>query len=748
MSNARVDSGVDGAVTYYWTCENRTTYASACMFSSGGISNAFDQSAPSITFGAGEFWAPSTMLWTLKVTKAGIVDTTYVTINVVSTPTVSVGIITVKENLRVSRNMPVILSATAYSQYPYSLTYVWTSDPELSASAFPAGTSGKYLKISPYMLDEDSQYNFTCMVQDPSGAVGQSVIRVTVNRAPRHGGFSVTPSSGIAYETVFELRAYSWLDDDQPVTYVFSYQDPSTGEYVPLASRTESSIISTTLGVGKIAGTATVSIRVEVLDSLNASTTASASLTLTQSTSVSSDSLLTKARESTSTGDQKLAEIAAAVNALNCTAEPEKCGTALGLMRAAEWGSEGTAESDETILGVLAAANITSGSNAGAVVDILSDLAIRESAKMSLALSIADDQLESKMVQYGLASDDIVSMLTILADTISGMDTTQLQSSQDSVTSIADTAGRSLIKDAVPDEPATVVETSSLTVLAQKVAACGNSSKVYRGVVRGIEFSMPICDVLPAGQTTFVDKTANSESPYDLLVEVFDQNVMGDCVPLSSKMLRVVIYNDETKAIYTSATGIQSGINFTFQLNSAFPSVDPAQVHCMYYSAKDSAFVPTTMSTSVTNSAGRTFNCTTTHLSEFALLYATTEQSKSIIDPEFWILLALFVTCIAMNVWAAIHDARLKAGITAEVEEKTQALAHKIAVARMLDTTAARENAGARKTRPAAVRVSLKRKLREKADPGAALSSGKLLWLVFLVLAALVTIGGRERTRW
>ena len=669
-------------MSYLWTCEN-VTAAGGCKYFDGADLE-FEPESQRLSFAAGTFWRNTAMRWTLKVSKKELIDSTYATIKIVPSLVVTVGIKTVKEGIKVNRNKLAILSATAYSQSPYNLTYSWTSDPAIPLSSFVTGTAEKYLKIAPYSLSEDLRYNFTCLVKEPDGTEGEALIRVTVNRSPRLGTFTVIPNSGSSYDTIFELKAEDWRDDDVPLSYLFSYEDPESNRTVPLGERTGKNSLSTALGIGKINCSTTVRLKLEVFDSLNASSEKYVSVVLEPAEGSSAKDLIEAVAKSGSTGSgaEKIQLLAKAGKQLDCGNQREAgmCGEMLGLLRTVELGM-GTVstETDETIISLLSSMNLSSGEYARNVVNVLDDVANREMVNVNKILSVADGQLEGKKVKYGLDSVTAIQILGILGETISEMSSAQRQEQQESIVKTADAVGRSLLKDAVPNEGAIVVNTSSVILMAQKLSSCAAKGVASNFTVNGIELTLPICDILTVNQTTFSEKTLNKISPYDLIIEVFDQNVMGDCVPLGSKLLRVVIYDDEAKSIY-SARNVSSGINFTFQLaDGGVAEDDLLSFSCAYYSGEQAAFTPDTMSTKLLDAGTRLFQCTTTHLSEFAMMYTIRSTSKSCLDFEFWLLLALLVLCIAMHIWAAIYDSKYRPGVVPELLYKSQKVASKLA---------------------------------------------------------------------
>ncbi len=665
---------------YSWTCVNGSTGA-YCKYANGSLA-AFNSTAALLEFSASDFWSATSMVWTLKVAKGMVSDITYVTIEIVPNVTVTLGIRTAEQSLKVDRNKPIILSAVAYSNYPYNLTYAWSSSPALPSSVFATGTSAKYLKITAYALDEDARYNFTCTVRDPDGNEGKALIRVIVNRAPRFGTFAVTPTRGVSYSTQFTMKAESWYDEDTPVTYVFSYS-PSliSGEFFPLSERTATSSITAALGVGKITTITAIQLRVEVFDSLNASTVVYQEIELEPPNDPRStvSSLMEVAQSSTADEASRIRGVALVGKLLDCDRRSAQCGEALtALMSAERAGGVVSTELDESVIDALESLGVNSGESLTGVVTVLSDVAARELNNVDAVLSVADDQLESKKVEYGLSSTMAAKMLTILGNAVSGMSSTQIQQSQDTILAVADVVGRSLLKDVVPGEDPVSVEAQGVTMLAQKLFPCDSatvSQTVNTGTVRGVDFEFPICDVLPLGQTTFDEKTINKLTPYDMIIEVFDSNIMGECAPLSSRMIRVAIYNDEIKTLYTGATGLSAGVNFTFRLNSSassFPEDDLLQVACMYYSGTKGDFTAETVGTKLTNATLQEFRCTTSHLSEFALRYVAVSRSKSFLDSEFWLLFTMFVISVIMHIWAAVYDSKHKAGPTEELQAETQ----------------------------------------------------------------------------
>ncbi len=601
--------------------------------------------------------------------------------------TLTVGVTAAKGSLRVNRNEPVILGATVYSRYPHNLSYAWSSDPAIDPVVFASGTNEKYLKVPENTLSSDLRYAFTCAVQDPAGNSGNATVKLEVNRAPRLGSFAVSPASGVADDTSFTLSAIGWNDDDLPLQYRFSYEDPSVGTYFPIGERSASGTVMVTSlpdMISKSAKSATIQLRLEVFDALNATAESYAQVELSRGSGTTSAAELLQLAGNASLADaERLHALLQVGKQLNCSNvnQTDLCGETVLQLRTLELSMmDVSIETEETILNVLSSLNMTSSDYLGRVVDTLSDVAAREATRISQALSVADSQLESKKTHCGLPDSFLSIMLYILGNATAGMSSTQLQSSQQQILAVADALGRSLIKDSVPGEPAGVMQSGAVTILAKKVKGCSNDSKTDSETVRGVGFMFPICSILPVWSTVEYTAKLNKVSPYDLVVEVFDQNVVGDCVPLSSKMSRVEMYNDESKTLYTASSITGNDVQLTFQLSDpGFPSDELSHVQCVYYDTASGDFTPSTMRTEILSVPQRTFICRTSHLSEFTMRYSAISPTKSYIDAEFWILLGLLLLCISSHVWAAVRDSADKLDIMKELEERTQQVAAKLA---------------------------------------------------------------------
>jgi len=655
-------------MNYKWTCENITSSGivnKECLLLNGTSAISVSE-VNKISFPAGVFWGGSQMKWTLTVSKSFGFHTTYVIIKIIPTTGVLVGIKTSSEGLKVNRNKLVILSAVAYSTTPYDLRYEWRSEPELPSDAYANGIHEKYLKILPYKLDEDTRYTFICAVTDIDGTTGDAIVRVTVNRAPRYGKFIVTPESGISAETQFELKASGWNDYDLPLTYVFSFFDKITNMFIPLGSKSETdTIFSTFVGEGNI------ELKLEIFDNLNASTTVYQTISLIQTTTPS-ESLLQKANDVTAPPYERLNALIQTTQIMGCAQNTSaNCINMVDILDSIDRKiTEYTLETDSIVVGILNSLNIQESEKLQKVMEILSRIGNRENSNIMKSLSIYDEQFADKRIQYGLTSQTVNLMSEVVGKTIKYMNDVQIFEQQTHIVNTVDVVARSLLKDGVPNEKPISLKTDGFSIIAQKISFCGNhTSNLSEGSVENVGYSIPICDILPLNQTKFNNKTMNKQKPYDVIIQVFDRNVVGDCSPLPTKLLRVVLYDDYQKVLYP-VQNVLKGINFTFYLNETFPEDELGKVSCVYYEEYQEDFTPITLQTTLLSIENRQFLCTSSHLTEFTLMYLSQQQGKKFLSAEFWLLAAILFMSIIMHLWAVYSDRKDSVDIAQILNEK------------------------------------------------------------------------------
>jgi len=637
---------------YKWTCLNMSATGemlpdSECHYLNESKVNIVTNEMK-LYFPPRSFRGGSNMKWTLTVSKSFGHHTTYANVRIIYNTAVLVEIQTSKEGLKVNRNKLAILSAVAYSNTPYDLRYEWSSEPELPIESFANGIHEKYLKILPYTLDEDTRYTFTCAVTDSDGTTGYSVIRVTVNRAPRYGQFSVTPEKGISGATKFNFRATGWSDYDEPIKYAFSFFDKNTDMFLPIEPRSEKDSVATTL-----VGEGTIEIKLEIFDSLNASTIVYKTVSLTQST-IAPNLLLEKANDESKPHYERIVALTQSTQVMGCsTNASESCLQTVDILDSIEKKmTDHTPETDNAMLGILNSVNIQPSDKLEKTMEILNRIGTRENENIKNSASIYDEQFADKRIQNGLTPEATKLMAEIVGKTMKNMNGGQIIQQQKNIVNTVDVIARSLLKDSVPNEKPLLLKTEGYSITAQKISFCGNyTSNLTEGMMENVGFSIPICDILPINQTRFDNKTMNKQKPYDVIIQVFERNVVGKCAPLPTKLLRVVLYDDYEKAQY-SVQNVLKGINFTFELNSSFPEDDLGKIGCVYYETGKEEFTPKTLTTTLLSIPEKKFHCSSNHLTEFTLNYVPNDLYKDFISIDFYIISGIFFFCIVMNVWA------------------------------------------------------------------------------------------------
>ncbi|KAK3255035.1 hypothetical protein CYMTET_35770 [Cymbomonas tetramitiformis] len=148
---------------------------------------------------------------------------------------------------KVNPNEKVVLTSTVNSSDPGTLSLRWTAKPEagtaaldLASVATTALTLAK-LAVRPDKLQAGGAYIFQLNVEDSIGPATTS-LRVVVNEPPSQGGLTVEPSEGTVLNTMFQMVAFGWVDEDTPLWYQMGYVVTGTSssemlnEFQPVAN--------------------------------------------------------------------------------------------------------------------------------------------------------------------------------------------------------------------------------------------------------------------------------------------------------------------------------------------------------------------------------------------------------------------------------------------------------------------------------------------------------------------------------
>jgi hypothetical protein len=145
--------------------------------------------------------------------------------------------------------------------------------PKSGATVLPV-----YLKLSTAGLQGGLTYSFSlfCSLPAPGSATTASIV-VKVNSAPRPGRFLVNPSEGVEFSDFFTFSCSQWQDENLPLQYRFAVLS-ATGSRVSLVSLSETSFKALQLTAGAKSNGFSVACLADIVDSLGANSTGTASV--------------------------------------------------------------------------------------------------------------------------------------------------------------------------------------------------------------------------------------------------------------------------------------------------------------------------------------------------------------------------------------------------------------------------------------------------------------------------------------
>jgi hypothetical protein len=145
--------------------------------------------------------------------------------------------------------------------------------PKSGATVLPV-----YLKLSTAGLQGGLTYSFSllCSLPAPGSATTASIV-VKVNSSPRPGRFLVSPSEGVEFSDFFTFSCSQWQDENLPLQYRFAVLSAS-GSRVSLVSLSETSFKALQLTAGAKSNGFSVACLADIVDSLGANSTGTASV--------------------------------------------------------------------------------------------------------------------------------------------------------------------------------------------------------------------------------------------------------------------------------------------------------------------------------------------------------------------------------------------------------------------------------------------------------------------------------------
>jgi hypothetical protein len=145
--------------------------------------------------------------------------------------------------------------------------------PKPGAAVLPV-----YLKLFTSGLQGGLTYSFwlVCSLPSPGSSTTASIV-VKVNSAPRPGRFLVNPIEGMEFSDPFTFSCSQWQDENLPLQYRFAVLTP-VGSRMSLVSLSEISYKTLQLPAGDKSNGYSVSCLADIVDSLGANSTGSASV--------------------------------------------------------------------------------------------------------------------------------------------------------------------------------------------------------------------------------------------------------------------------------------------------------------------------------------------------------------------------------------------------------------------------------------------------------------------------------------
>ena len=238
-----------------------------------------------------------------------------------------------------SLNPSKALLLTANVQIPSSATgsATWSVDDTSvdinKITALPVSVSvSKTTILSQLILANTlpigATLSFTLNIVLQSGKTSSASVAVSTNAPPQPGLFRCSPSQGIEVQTGYQFSALQWLDSSLPISYQFGVVT-SSGSYLSLQSRSESSFGTTSLSAGLQSMNYTQTLFVQVYDNLNSSSLAYTSVIVTPMGETNSTALKNSLLSKLSSGNSSVngiksstALVSSILNSVNCSSAP------------------------------------------------------------------------------------------------------------------------------------------------------------------------------------------------------------------------------------------------------------------------------------------------------------------------------------------------------------------------------------------------------------------------------------------
>lgn len=138
--------------------------------------------------------------------------------------------ISITSPLKLSHQRPLLLNPVLDCPDGAIIEWKQRSGPSILSKVLD---SIPLLQFSSDMLIEGENYHFELQILHPD-LIGLASLLISVNSGPKPGSFSINPSKGVEFSTLFTFTADSYYDIDEsdyPLTYSFTYKLKSDRTY-------------------------------------------------------------------------------------------------------------------------------------------------------------------------------------------------------------------------------------------------------------------------------------------------------------------------------------------------------------------------------------------------------------------------------------------------------------------------------------------------------------------------------------
>jgi hypothetical protein len=268
-SDSKDPDNLPGSLAYAWTCAEST---GSCQSALGG-DLTFTKDSANLVVTKEQLRASATYSFTVVISKDTRSASLSLSLEVAGDIDATISLPSGKYRVNRERSYSVIVKVAGNSNM--KLKWTQTSGPSASSDV-PDDYS--YIQFVPFSFTEGQEYNYKLEVSLNGKSLSSSLLFV-VNQGPTGGSLAVSPTSGIAFSTVFQYTAQNWQDGDDsdlPLSYSYGFIDNKDRKrYLsfPLLSETYGTAMSSKVK----------SLVVSVCDSLWTCTLASVPVTVSKS---------------------------------------------------------------------------------------------------------------------------------------------------------------------------------------------------------------------------------------------------------------------------------------------------------------------------------------------------------------------------------------------------------------------------------------------------------------------------------